>query len=237
MQRRLYLCILTIKEEGRYSVSREGDMGTKSALKQAVTSIKSGDKTTGKQLLTQVLKADPRNELAWLWMTEAVDTKDEVMMCLRNVLKINPDSQVAKQRMAILENKQSHTEEPRKQEEDRPEAKERSVSASAMSLQTPKGEVIIEPGEEEIIIDGEAVRISPVELDLLTTLVRHQGEIVTYETLLAEVWGITDNKPGHMTAAGIEKYIYFLRRRFEDDPNNPTLICHEKGVGYRLEQL
>jgi DNA-binding response OmpR family regulator len=211
-------------------------MGTKSTLKQAVAAIKSGDKATGKQLLTQVLKADPRNELAWLWMTEAVDTQDEVMMCLRNVLKINPNSQVAKQRLAVLENRQNHVEPP-KQEEEQPGGKQSSASASALSLQTPKGEVIIEPDEEEIIINGEAVRISPVELDLLMALTRHQGQVVTYETLLAEVWGITGNKPGHMTAAGIEKYIYFLRRRFEDDPNNPTLICHDEGVGYRLEQI
>lgn len=211
-------------------------MGTKSTLKQAVTAIKSGDKATGKQLLTQVLKADPRNEMAWLWMTEAVDTKNEVMMCLRNVLKINPDSQVAKQRLAVLENEQPQAAPP-KQADEQTEGQKVSMSASAVSLQTPKGEVMIEPGEEEIIINGEAVRISPVELDLLMSLVRHRGEVVTYQTLLAEVWGITGGKPGHMTAAGIEKYIYFLRRRFEDDPNNPTLICHDEGAGYRLEKM
>ena len=46
-------------------------------IQQAITAIKAGDKATGKQLLIEIIKANPRNENAWLWMTQAVSTDKE----------------------------------------------------------------------------------------------------------------------------------------------------------------
>lgn len=41
-------------------------------LQQAITLIKSGDKQNGRRLLAEILKAEPRNEQAWLWMSSVV---------------------------------------------------------------------------------------------------------------------------------------------------------------------
>ncbi len=71
-------------------------------LSEAIQHIKSGNKTVGKQLLTEILKADPRNELAWLWMSAAVDTDDLRRECLEEVLKYNPDNETAKRGLARL---------------------------------------------------------------------------------------------------------------------------------------
>jgi len=72
-------------------------------LQQAITTIKAGDKETGKQLLIEVLKSDQRNETAWLWMTRVVDSDDERIKCLRNVLKINPNNEIAKRGLATYQ--------------------------------------------------------------------------------------------------------------------------------------
>ena len=78
-------------------------------LQQAIAAIKSGDRTTGKRLLIdEVLRTNPRDEIAWLWMTQTVESDDERMNYLRNVLKINPHNERARQGMAAIQQKQSH---------------------------------------------------------------------------------------------------------------------------------
>ncbi len=42
-------------------------------LQEAIKFIKSGDKAQGQQLLTQIIKVDPRNDTAWLWMTTVLE--------------------------------------------------------------------------------------------------------------------------------------------------------------------
>lgn len=210
------------------------------SLKQAIKAIKAGDKATGKQLLARVLKTDPHNEYAWLWMTEVVDSKKESLMCLRNVLKINPNHDIAKRKIAELEQEvpeREQTEQVAQVEEKESEepVSEEPISDSAISLQIPQGKLVIDHEREQIILNDEPSRISPIELDVLMALVRRQGELVTYQTLLADVWEITEETPAaHVSTQDIEKYIYFLRRRLEEDPANPTLIQHEEGKGYRL---
>ena len=75
-------------------------------LKQAIEAIKSGDKATGKQLLIdEVLRTNPRNEQAWLWMTQVVEADEDRLNYLRHVLKINPENEAAQRGYAALEQK------------------------------------------------------------------------------------------------------------------------------------
>ena len=62
---------------------------------QAVTHIKAGDIETGKRLLTKVLKQNPRDEKAWLWMTKCVVGIEQKRYCYNRVLNINPQNQHA----------------------------------------------------------------------------------------------------------------------------------------------
>ena len=76
-------------------------------LQQAIIAIKSGDKKTGRELLMEVLKADSRNENAWLWMTQVLDSDDERIKCLETVLKINPNNEKAKHGLTIFQQRQA----------------------------------------------------------------------------------------------------------------------------------
>jgi len=78
-------------------------MSTKS--KQAISSIKSGDKQTGRRLLTEIIEDDPKNEIAWLWLTKTVDTLEQQRQCLQQVLSINPKNVTAIQALAAVEQK------------------------------------------------------------------------------------------------------------------------------------
>jgi hypothetical protein len=64
--------------------------------------VKAGRKAEARHLLEMVLDADERNEQAWLWMSGVVDSDDERIVCLENVLTINPNNQAARQGLAAF---------------------------------------------------------------------------------------------------------------------------------------
>lgn len=64
-------------------------------LEHAVAFIKAGDTEKGKQLLSEVIKQNPRDENAWLWMTRCVTTTEQKKYCFDRVLQINPQNQHA----------------------------------------------------------------------------------------------------------------------------------------------
>ena len=82
-------------------------------LPRAIAAIKAGDTETGQRLLVQVIKVDPQNETAWLWMTSTLDDPQEKKQCLQKVLQINPDNEMAKKVLAAFERPREPAELPR----------------------------------------------------------------------------------------------------------------------------
>jgi len=76
-------------------------------LNQAVSYIKVGEKEKAKRLLIQVLKDNPKNELAWLWMTRCVATREQKTECYKRVLDINPDNKFAQDGLKKLDTQTS----------------------------------------------------------------------------------------------------------------------------------
>ena len=76
---------------------------TEALLQQAIDAIRRGDKATGQRLLAQMLRADPRSETAWLWMSQIVESDAQRLDCLRRILAINPDNAAARKGVALLE--------------------------------------------------------------------------------------------------------------------------------------
>lgn len=71
-------------------------------LRQGVEAIRAGNKQRGRELLLQVVEEDDRNELAWLWLSATTDDRDEKIVCLENVLTINPENEKARQGLEKL---------------------------------------------------------------------------------------------------------------------------------------
>jgi len=71
-------------------------------LDQAIMAFKAGRKTEARQLLGKVLALDSENETAWLWLSGAVDTREERIACLENVLSINSDNNAARRGLESL---------------------------------------------------------------------------------------------------------------------------------------
>jgi two-component system KDP operon response regulator KdpE len=79
-----------------------------------------------------------------------------------------------------------------------------------------------------VIVRGEEVKFSPREYALLRLLVQHAGKVLTHKMILKEVWG-TDTDVQYLRI-----YVRALRQKIEADPERPTMILTETGVGYRL---
>jgi DNA-binding response OmpR family regulator len=75
------------------------------------------------------------------------------------------------------------------------------------------------------------LQLAPKEFDLLATLMRHAGAVLTRDLLLTRVWG--DDYLGD--ARTVDVHIRWLRQKIEEDPSNPERIVTLRGVGYRFE--
>jgi len=75
------------------------------------------------------------------------------------------------------------------------------------------------------------LQLAPREFDLLATLMRNKGAVLTRELLLAQVWGM-DYSGDTRT---VDVHIRWLRQKIEPDPSQPVRITTVRGVGYRFE--
>jgi two-component system KDP operon response regulator KdpE len=88
----------------------------------------------------------------------------------------------------------------------------------------------VDLADKRVTRDGQDVRLTPTEWQLLEVLVRHAGRLVTQRQLLAEVWG-----PGYQNEAHyLRVYVANLRRKLEPDPSAPRYLLTEPGIGYRF---
>lgn len=88
----------------------------------------------------------------------------------------------------------------------------------------------IDFGRREIRLDGELVKLRPTEYRLLYHLVSNAGWVMTYDQILAKVWGYEYRDEPHY----VRLYVNYLRQKLEKDPANPKYILTERGVGYRF---
>ena len=81
--------------------------------------------------------------------------------------------------------------------------------------------------------DGEVVHLTPIEFDLLRTLARNRGRLITHRKLLVEVWGpeyVDDIQP-------LRTHIARLRAKIEPDGSDvPRYVITDPGVGYRFAE-
>jgi two-component system KDP operon response regulator KdpE len=92
------------------------------------------------------------------------------------------------------------------------------------------GDLTIDVANREVRRDGERVRLSPHEFDLLRVLAQNEGKLLTHRTLLREVWGPAYQSEAHY----LHVYVSHLRRKIEPDPSSPRYLLTEPGAGYRL---
>jgi hypothetical protein len=78
---------------------RERSLHRAELMRMARMAAQRGDKAAARRLLTQVLEEDEQDEVAWLWMSALVDDPEIEKECLLEVLKINPNNELAQKHL------------------------------------------------------------------------------------------------------------------------------------------
>lgn len=92
------------------------------------------------------------------------------------------------------------------------------------------GRVRVDLSRHVVTVDTEEVVLPPKEFELLVSLLRRSGRLVTREHLIDEVWGsdyVGDTKT-------LDVHVKRLRAKIERDPRNPHHIQTVRGFGYRF---
>ena len=92
------------------------------------------------------------------------------------------------------------------------------------------GELRVDRARRQVFVSGAEVHLTPIEYQLLATLVRYAGKVVTQRQLLRDVWGAAYEQE----AQYLRTYMTHLRHKLEADPAHPRYLLTEIGVGYRL---
>ena len=92
------------------------------------------------------------------------------------------------------------------------------------------GDLVIDLPAHTVTREGEPVKLSKKEFELLRLLVIDAGRVLTHQHLLRAVWGPAQTEETHY----LRVYVGHLRQKLGDTPENPRYIVTEPGVGYRF---
>jgi two-component system response regulator RegX3 len=94
------------------------------------------------------------------------------------------------------------------------------------------GDVVLDPDEHRVTIDGAEVSLPLKEFELLHLLLANAGRVLPRETLIDRVWGsdyVGDTKT-------LDVHIKRLRAKVEPNPTSPTRIITYRGLGYKFDR-
>ncbi len=107
-----------------------------------------------------------------------------------------------------------------------------SVASELSPGSVAVGDVVLDPDEHRVTIDGGDVSLPLKEFELLHLLLANAGRVLPRETLIDRVWGsdyVGDTKT-------LDVHIKRLRAKVEPDPANPTRIITYRGLGYKFDR-
>ena len=93
------------------------------------------------------------------------------------------------------------------------------------------GNVEVNIAEGKVRRKGEDLFLTALEYRLFLTLINNVGKIITRNQLLESIWDVSGEFVNDNT---LTVYIKRLREKIEDDPQNPTIIKTERGLGYKI---
>lgn len=92
------------------------------------------------------------------------------------------------------------------------------------------GNLEIDFGARIIKQDNETLKFTATEFNLLALFMKNQGRVLTHQYILKEIWGV-----GYQSETQyLRVFVATLRKKIEENPNQPKHIITESGVGYRF---
>ena len=92
------------------------------------------------------------------------------------------------------------------------------------------GEIELDRQAYRVTKRGAEVALTRKEFEILELLARRLGEVITRDDFLDQLWG----EDVYITHRVIDTHVAALRKKIEDDPNNPKYVLSVRGIGYKL---
>lgn len=97
-------------------------------------------------------------------------------------------------------------------------------------LRFGNGELIIDPTDRQVTLNGAEIELTPTEFDLLLFMAHRAGRILSTEFIFENVWSYDSDA----NLESVKWYMWRLRKKIEKKPSSPKYIITERGVGYRF---
>lgn len=94
------------------------------------------------------------------------------------------------------------------------------------------GDLVIDTERCTVSKNGEELTLSALEYRLLTVFINNRGILLSRNRLLEDIWDIAGDFVNDNT---LTVYIKRLRKKIEDDPQEPQIIKTVRGLGYRMD--
>ena len=90
------------------------------------------------------------------------------------------------------------------------------------------GNLVLDFAKRRVLIDGEAIRLTPTEFEVLACLIRNRDCVTPQQAILHHVWG-----PHHGDySQTLRVHVGHIRKKIEPDPAAPRYVLTEPGIGY-----
>ena len=86
---------------------------------------------------------------------------------------------------------------------------------------------------KEVTVDGEPVKLTPIEYNILLFLVKNQGKVFSIDQIYERIWN--ENAIGVDNTVAV--HIRHIREKIEINPKEPRYLKVVWGVGYKVEKL
>ena len=95
------------------------------------------------------------------------------------------------------------------------------------------GGLSIDDEQKEVTVDGEPVRLTPIEYNILLLLVKNQGKVFSIDQIYESIW----NEDAIRVDNTVAVHIRHIREKIEINPKEPRYLKVVWGVGYKIEKL
>jgi two-component system KDP operon response regulator KdpE len=94
------------------------------------------------------------------------------------------------------------------------------------------GKLVVDITSRRVTVEDNEINLSPTEYDILKLLLLNAGKVITHKQILRDIWDKTEDYEGilHLLRVTMSN----LRSKIEPNPDRPTYILTDPGVGYRL---
>ncbi len=90
--------------------------------------------------------------------------------------------------------------------------------------------LVIDFDKRLVTVDGTEVHLTRVEYKIVSMLAKHSGKVITYTSLIDNVWGPYADDNNRILRVNMAN----IRRKLEKNPGEPEYIFTELGIGYRI---